>query len=770
MTTPSVVPDKGEVQDQRPAPPKGSAKVLADGEVTFALQREDADSSHFNTLYCRGKIVADWVMEPEVPDPNTNEFLQYPTRRVFVNDKVQIRIQIEGHVLPLTTFVRIDVRNGASTAMAITTDVPASAYEIQRALATSAGAAAMTEDATADQIYLETDPAGKRSFLVTTIEVPEWPSPGADTHDLLTYDAVVRVCDKAVQYEAMAPPLEVVRWWAMPSQNLGIVRAPCPTVAPLIDGEDFFAELAATLSGASAGQSIFLASWSFRSLSFLTGGAGGPDAAAAAALDPDTVLAPTMAGAIRTAAQNGANVYILLDFFNAGWASWLFGKIQATYGSAAANVFVRISAHPHTFSVGIGPFSVTKQAGSYHEKYVCLTGNGAWKTLIGGIDCEPDRLNPIKHGWKTNYLPYRTIAEVQLAIAPGKHPLESGWFFPDEFSLWHDVGVRMEGQDAVQFLADDFVRRWNGGTQGGNHSPDLPAVAFTAPPVAVATVQMVKTDEIRTPPSVGRAVGTGTYFGTRDVWSAAIREARHYIYIENQYLRDPTLRDLICARLEENPILQVIIIVPYRSEEARKFAGAPPEKSTDFSLFLGIKYLMGNEDERGALEADMQDRMNLHGDYLQHEFITKLRAADPDRVGVFTLAKQLPGAPKPEEIYPHAKLMLIDDTWAYIGSSNANGRSLSRDAESGYVIHDRTIATNLRHTLWQEHLSQEFPTRDIRNFLTHWNALAAPVVDQPADCDPGNLVDVQAVKLGEPAKGQEYNGAFSWTEDADLEV
>ena len=226
MTTPSVVPDQGDVQNQSPAPPKGSAKVLADDEVQFVLQREHTDSPYFNTLYCRGKIAADWVMEPEVPDPNANEFLQYPTRRAFVNDKVQIRIQIEGHVLPLTAFVRIDMRNGPSTAVAITTAAPAGANEIQRPLAASAGAGAMSENATANQIYLETDPAGMRSFLVTTIELPEWPSPGANTHDLLTYDALVRVCDKAVQYETAAPPLEVVRWWAMPSQNLGIVRAP----------------------------------------------------------------------------------------------------------------------------------------------------------------------------------------------------------------------------------------------------------------------------------------------------------------------------------------------------------------------------------------------------------------------------------------------------------------------------------------------------------------------------------------------------------------
>ncbi len=767
MTKASNIPDAGELKNQEPAPPKANALVLGDDNVKFDLQREEADSARFNTLVCTGRIVADWVMEPEVPKPASDEFLQWPTRRAFVNDKVQIRIQIEGHVLPTTAAVDIIVRVDANPVLTITTAPAVAAGEVHRDLkASGRPVGELSETDTEKEILLETDAGARRSLLVTTIEMPEIPKPGADTHDLVLGHVLVRVSDKGVLYEALSSIIEVVRWWAVPDTNLGMLRAPASAVEPLIDGENFFAQVASTLAAATVGHSVYLASWSFKSLTCLTGGAAAPDTAAAA-LDATSGLSSTMAGGIRTAAAAGAKVYILLDYFNAGWASAIFELIHALFPApVAANVFVRTSAHPYKFAVGLGPFTVaTKQAGSYHEKYVCLTGNGAWKAMIGGIDCEPDRLSPVRHGWRTKYLSYRLMATKHLGLSAP----DAEFLFPDELGLWHDMAVRVEGKDAVQFLADDFVRRWNDGASGKRPSAALPAVPYSAPPLTGTTVQMVKTDQVTAAPAVGRSVSAGTYLGTRSAWVTAIREARHYISMENQYLRDPALRDLICAKMLENPILQVIIIIPFRSEEAKKAVVAPTEKSVDFSLFAGWRYVWGNAAERAKVEEDLNYRLSvLHGNYLQHEFVTKLRDTDKNRVGIFTLAKAL--GVVPEEIYPHSKMMIVDDTWAYIGSANANGRSLSRDAESGYVVHDRAIVTAFRRSLWKEHLNTDLPTRDIRTFLITWKALAVPEKPSPDKCTAAELASVQVVTLGEPAKGQKYNGAYSWSEEADLEA
>ena len=741
---------------------------MPEDAITFDLQREEIDSTRFNSLVCTARIVADWVMEPEIPKPASDEFLQWPTRRVFVNDKVQVRVQIDGHVLPSTASVDILVRAGSDAVLTITTGPAGAAGVVHRDLKAAAKPfAELSETDTEKEILIETDAAGHRTLLVTTVEMPEVPKPGDDIHDNVLCDGLVRIWDKSVFYEAWIPMIEVVRWWAFPLANLDMVRAPLATFEPLIDGEEFFAKVAATLNSATAGHSVFLASWSFKALTCLTGGATAPDVAAAAPTAA-AVLDSTIAGAIRTAATAGAKVYILLDAINAGWAEQLFELIEAIFpAAAAANIFVRSSAHPYTFTMGIGKFKQTRQAGSYHEKYVCLTGNGAWKALIGGIDCEPDRLSPVKHGWRTNYLSYQAMES--KCITPGAP--EEWWrnpalLFDWELSLWHDMAVRVEGKDGVQFLADDFVRRWNAGTLGIRPSGTLPAIPYTAPPLANTKVQMVKTDLVVAAPSVGRSVSAGTYLGTRSAWETAVREARHYIYIENQYLRDPALRDLICARLNANPILQVIIIIPFRSEEAKKGGAAPPV-TVNYSYYFYYKYFKGTNADRKALEKELDNRLSVqHGNYLQHEFVMKLRSTDKNRVGVFTLAKAL--GPVAEEIYPHSKMVIVDDTWAYIGSSNANGRSLSRDAESGYVIHDRSVVTAFRKRLWKEHLNVDLSTRDIRTFLTTWKSLAVPEKPTPMMCTAAELASVQVVTLGEPATGQKYDGPFSWSEDPDL--
>ncbi|MDF3072294.1 MAG: PLD-like domain, partial [Polyangiaceae bacterium] len=98
-------------------------------------------------------------------------------------------------------------------------------------------------------------------------------------------------------------------------------------------------------------------------------------------------------------------------------------------------------------------------------------------------------------------------------------------------------------------------------------------------------------------------------------------------------------------------------------------------------------------------------RSTLHGTKLQFEFIDKMRKVKSaaSRVGVYALATCLAGTAT--MIYPHAKTAVIDDTWAYIGSANMNGRGLQgTDAEMGVVVHDRSIVSAYRKALFKEHL------------------------------------------------------------------
>jgi phosphatidylserine/phosphatidylglycerophosphate/cardiolipin synthase-like enzyme len=73
----------------------------------------------------------------------------------------------------------------------------------------------------------------------------------------------------------------------------------------------------------------------------------------------------------------------------------------------------------------------------------------------------------------------------------------------------------------------------------------------------------------------------------------------------------------------------------------------------------------------------------------------------------FTLATC---APQPDQgqmryrpVYVHAKVAVVDDRWATIGSANLNSRGMSHDAELNVAALDAEFARGLRLMLWAEH-------------------------------------------------------------------
>src|SRR3546814_19493346 len=56
------------------------------------------------------------------------------------------------------------------------------------------------------------------------------------------------------------------------------------------------------------------------------------------------------------------------------------------------------------------------------------------------------------------------------------------------------------------------------------------------------------------------------------------------------------------------------------------------------------------------------------------------------------------------DIYVHAKIMLVDDTWATIGSCNLHRRSLEGHSELNLSVWDSKVARALRCELLAEHL------------------------------------------------------------------
>jgi phosphatidylserine/phosphatidylglycerophosphate/cardiolipin synthase-like enzyme len=103
----------------------------------------------------------------------------------------------------------------------------------------------------------------------------------------------------------------------------------------------------------------------------------------------------------------------------------------------------------------------------------------------------------------------------------------------------------------------------------------------------------------------------------------------------------------------------------------------------------------------------------------QQAALDAVRAAGGDRVAVYDLENER-GTP----IYVHAKVCVIDDVWAAVGSDNLHRRSWTHDAELSAAVLDETLddreprdpaglgdgarrfARELRLRLWREHLGR----------------------------------------------------------------
>lgn len=101
----------------------------------------------------------------------------------------------------------------------------------------------------------------------------------------------------------------------------------------------------------------------------------------------------------------------------------------------------------------------------------------------------------------------------------------------------------------------------------------------------------------------------------------------------------------------------------------------------------------------------------------QRQAMQVLFAAGGDRVQVYEL-----DSPQGLPVYVHAKVCVIDDVWAAVGSANVNRRSWTHDSELTAAVLDdtsadeqdeaeddepaRAFARELRMALWREHLDR----------------------------------------------------------------
>ncbi len=341
--------------------------------------------------------------------------------------------------------------------------------------------------------------------------------------------------------------------------------------------------------------------------------------------------------------------------------------------------------------------------GSHHQKLFIIrrgTDPARGLTFVGGIDLCHGRRDDIDHRGD----PQRQPMDPRY----GPHP------------AWHDLQLEVRGP-AVAQLELCFRERWNDPSPFDDRNPWRALIEhlsgeprrptpFASPIAAPPTAGVHKVQVLRTYPHRHRAYPFARR-GERSVARAllkAIRRARSLIYIEDQYLWSAAIADALATQLREQPHLRVIAVLPRYPDSDGRVTG-PPNRI-------------------GQLTA-----------------LRLLHDAGGDRVAVFSVEN---AASWP--IYVHAKVCIIDDTWAMVGSDNFNLRSWTHDSELACAVLDATIDTrlpadpgglgdrarvfarSLRLELWAEHLGRtpdDPQLLDPTGSLDLWRGAAAEVAD-----------------------------------------
>jgi len=318
-----------------------------------------------------------------------------------------------------------------------------------------------------------------------------------------------------------------------------------------------------------------------------------------------------------------------------------------------------------------------RRGGSHHQKVVVLRHPGDPErdvAFAGGIDlCHSRRDDAEHHG---------DPQAVAMSPRYGEHP------------PWHDVQLMVRGP-AVGALDTSFRERWTDPTPLDSDSPiawmgdlinhadlradRLPPQPADPPPCGPHAIQVLRTypalrPRYRFAPLGERTVARG--------YTKAIKRARRLIYLEDQYMWSTEVAELFADALRAHPELHLVVVVPRYPDVDGRFA-LPPN-------------LVGRDQ---AIEA--------------------CRGAGGDRVHVFD-AENHAGDP----VYVHAKVCVVDDTWASVGSDNFNRRSWTHDSELSCAVLDETrdsrqptdpggmgagarpFARDLRLRLWREHLDR----------------------------------------------------------------
>ncbi|WEX73893.1 phospholipase D-like domain-containing protein [Sinorhizobium numidicum] len=281
--------------------------------------------------------------------------------------------------------------------------------------------------------------------------------------------------------------------------------------------------------------------------------------------------------------------------------------------------------------------------GSHHQKLVSIDDRIAF---VGGTDLTARRWDTPDHS-----------AENNLRRDPDGNP----------YDPVHDIQVVLEGE-ASRAIGDLCRSRWKSSVGEKVGPPRSATVEWPAD--VVADLKNCQIAIARTEPGFGKKRG---HQEALRLTLDALRSARRYIYIENQYFASRMVSKLLCKRLQEADGPEVVVI------------------TTRSSHGLLERLVMGENRDRLIRGLKQTDRYG------------RLRVAYP-------VVPKVDGTE--QEVIIHSKVVVIDDRFLRVGSSNFNHRSEGFDTECDVAVEaasDEQAAAiaKIRNGLLAEHLDAE---------------------------------------------------------------
>lgn len=372
--------------------------------------------------------------------------------------------------------------------------------------------------------------------------------------------------------------------------------------------------------------------------------------------------------------------------------------------------FSLLDLHPNVF-VQRSPNQIRQNTffWAHHEK-ICIVDHMV--AFVGGIDLCFGRWDTPQHsvvddkltGFEASNAP-KDADHCQLW--PGKdysNPREQDFYALDKpyeemydrskipRMPWHDIAMQIVGQPARD-LTRHFVQRWNYILR--QRRPTRPTPFLLPPPdfnhSDLKALGLDGTCEVQILRSTcWWSIGTPdkTEHSIMNAYIKMIEQSEHFVYIENQFFISSC--EVEGTRIENrigDALVERIIRASQKGEDWRAIIIIP--------LMPGFQNTVDNQDGTSVrLIMQCQFRSICRGDSSLFSRIRAEGIEPEDYISFYSLRSWGKIGPSKqivtEQLYIHAKCMVVDDRIAIIGSANINERSMlgSRDSECAAVIRD----------------------------------------------------------------------------------